>query len=185
MTKTPSKAENNRRICVPALAHTAPGCHQPVHSGSRENAMTRSCTISVFSEIYGPASASATRVVSEQSPWALNRAQLDACSKPGPIAFAALKSAYAAKLTTGGIEGAFVLLVQTNCGLARTDLEIMLNSHTRCQHPQRTPLAPSGPELVMPYSPHRSTDDRTALLQYKAIYDINSEEFDERSDVVS
>ena len=79
--------------------------------------MTRSCTTTISAEING--SASATRAMCEQSPGALTRAHLDACSKPGPIAFAARKTAYAAKLTTGGIEGAFVLLVQTDAGLGR------------------------------------------------------------------
>ncbi len=57
--------------------------------------------------------------VLKQSRGLLNQAQLDALTKAEQVVLAALKPAYAAKLTTGGIEGAFVLLVQTDCGLAR------------------------------------------------------------------
>lgn len=57
--------------------------------------------------------------VPKQSRGLLNQAQLDALTKAEQVVLAALKPPYAAKLTTGGIEGAFVLLVQTDCGLAR------------------------------------------------------------------
>ncbi len=49
----------------------------------------------------------------------LNQAQLDALTKVEQVVLAALKPAHATKLTAGGIEGAFVLLVQTDSGLAR------------------------------------------------------------------
>lgn len=57
--------------------------------------------------------------VPKQSRGLLNQAQLESLTKAEQIALAGLKTAYAAKLTTGGIEGTFVLLVQTDCGLAR------------------------------------------------------------------
>lgn len=57
--------------------------------------------------------------VPKQQRGLLNQAQLDALTKAEQVVLAALKTAYAAKLTTGGIEGTFVLAVQTDCGLAR------------------------------------------------------------------
>ncbi len=57
--------------------------------------------------------------VPKQSRGLLNQAQLDALTKAEQVVLTALKPPYAAKLTAGGIEGAFVLLVQTDCGLAR------------------------------------------------------------------
>ena len=66
-----------------------------------------------------PAAPPLAPAVPKQSRGLLNQAQLDALTKAEQIALAALKPAHAAKLTTGGIDGAFVLLVQTEAGLAR------------------------------------------------------------------
>lgn len=57
--------------------------------------------------------------VPKQTRGLLNQAQLDSLTKAEQIVLAALKPAYATKLTAGDIQGAFVLLVQTDCGLAR------------------------------------------------------------------
>lgn len=119
MTKTPIKLENHRRIAALSVVHTPPGCYQLVSSGRRGRVLTGACTATISEGINGATKALATRAVSERSPAVLNPAQLDACSKPGSIACAAFQSAYAAKLTASGIDGAFVLLLQTDCGPAR------------------------------------------------------------------
>lgn len=58
--------------------------------------------------------------VPKQQRGLLNQAQLDALTKAEQIVLAALKPAYAAKLTTGGIAATFVTQLQTQCGQART-----------------------------------------------------------------
>lgn len=66
-----------------------------------------------------PAEPAVAPAVPKQSRGLLNQAQLEALTKAEQIALAALKPAYAAKLTAGGIEPASVTLMQTDAGLAR------------------------------------------------------------------
>jgi len=58
-------------------------------------------------------------VVPKQHRSLLNQAQIEAITKAEQICLAAQKPASAAILTAGEIAGAFVLTVQTDCGLAR------------------------------------------------------------------